>query len=116
MKTLIDAGNNVSQELHTDAHIKDRQVFRTVYHDDEALRKNERLRREGLMVRGTKLPMFDGQEVQYAFSIPTVEQYHRMKKDYPDLMQALVSKDASIRIPAARRFAIMKPEWCVLAD
>ena len=115
MKRLIERSKYKTVVEHTDAHNPTRQVYRTVYHDDEALDKNRRLRRDGLMVKGHRLPMFDGQRVHYAFSIPA-DQLALFQRDNPDFMTELRSKDDAIRMKAALRLAILHPEWSVLAD
>lgn len=115
MKKLVERTPYKTIIEHTDAHVKDRYVYETKYHDDVALDKNQRLRRDGLMVKGQRLPMFDGQRVHYAFSIPA-DRLALYERDNPDFMTELRSKDDAIRMKAGRRLSIEHPEWCVLAD
>ena len=116
MKTLLRAENGVSQTLHTDAHIKNRQVFRTVYHNDAALEKNKALRNSGLLRRGDKLSLLDGASVSFAFSFPTVEEYNMIRGKYPDIMDAIRSKDQKARESAARKLEILHPEYITISE
>ena len=116
MKTLLRAENGVSQTLHTDAHIKDRQVFRTVYHNDAALEKNKALRNSGLMRRGDSISLLEGATVSFAFSFPTVEEYNMVRNKYPDIMDALRSKDQHVRESAARKLELLCPQYITISE
>ena len=113
MKTVLHRSPGATQVMHRDAHDPNRQVFRTEFHDDHALAQNQRIRSAGLMKRGDEVM---GMPVHFAFSIPSVEKYNDLIRRYPDLMLALKSRDASIFLPAAKRFAKKFPEYCVLKE
>ncbi len=111
-KRLISQTPNTSTIMHTDAHVKNRQVFQTIFHDDESLEKTKRLRDAEIFKRGTKIPFAD-QQVYHAFSIPE-GRYALLKRDFPDMMEAIKSKDEAVRMKAARELSILHPEFVVL--
>jgi len=112
MKSVISQTPNTTTVMHTDAHVKNRQVFQTIYHDDESLKKTKALRDEEIFKKGTKIP-FGDQQVYHAFSIPE-GRYALLKRDYPDMMAAIHSRDEAVRMKAARELSIIHPEFVVL--
>ncbi len=105
-------------EIIRDDHDESGQYYfhQTVY-DDPVLARNKRIRLEGLMAQGQRLPALghgDSVEVAFAFSIPQ-DQFARLKRDDPDLLAGLTSTDPEENLKAARRLQLLHPEWSVLA-
>ena len=90
-----------------------RVTARTLVHDDSVLKANEKLRAEGPLKRGDKLPLVPaGAEVITAFSIPIYwASWLRHKR--PDIWHGLHSRDQVDRERAMRILADMHPEWVV---
>jgi hypothetical protein len=97
--------------IHVDAHNPDRAVIRSREYDKHFLERNKRIRLEGLMKKGQRLP-FDGSEVRYAFSIPPV-QHARLRRTDPDIIAMLDSKDIEENLKGAQRLAMLHPEWLI---
>ena len=114
-KRLINSNESMTRIMHTDKHAPGRQVFQTIYHDDAALEQNKRIRLDGLMVRGQKLPIIDA-PVSFAFSFPSVERRDAVAARHPDIFADIRSKDQYIRENAARKLSILHPEFCTLAE
>ncbi len=114
-KRLISHDSAMTKIMHTDPHAPGRQVFQSIFHDDAALEQNKKLRNSGLMKRGDILPIVDA-SVSYAFSFPSVERYAQIQQQYPDIFEALRSKDQRIREDAGRRLALLHPEFCTLSE
>ena len=112
MKSLISSTPNTTTVMHTDAHVADRQVFETIYHDDDALKKTKRLRDEQVLKKGDKIA-FGDQQVYHAFSIPE-GYYALLKRDEPEMMTNILSMDESTRMKAAMQLSILHPEFVVL--
>lgn len=103
--------------IRDDSDETGRYFFHTEYFDDPILQRNKRIRLEGLMPKDHKIPAFgegEGCNVRYAFSIPP-DQFSLFLRDYPELNDALMSNDESVRMRAAERLKRMKPEWCITA-
>ena len=115
-RTLLHQAPGVQQVLHTDPHMKDRQVFRTVFHNDAALRRNEQIRNSGMMRRGDKMSVLDGATVSHAFSFPTIEEYQMIRRKYPDIMDALRSKDQAVREKAADQLQLLCPQYVTISE
>lgn len=114
MKEVINRTPTGTTTLVRDEHDESgRYYVHQVEHDDHILDRNKRIRLEGLMPEGKKVPLI-GDEMRFTFSIPPM-QYTRLLKREPDLMRELSGKDHDARIKAARRLSIMHPEWCTLA-
>lgn len=118
MKKIIEqsASKRVSL-IRDDSDESGRYYFHTEYNDDHVLERNKRIRLEGLMPKDHKIPAFGegySTHVRYAFSIPE-DQFALFIRDYPDLHQALMSNDESVRMRAAERLKREKPHWCITA-
>ena len=87
----------------------------TKINDDAHVERNKRIRLEGLLPRGRKMSVLDNAEVQFAFSIPPMV-YHFLLKKERDLMDQIQSKDEQTRTAAARRFALLYPQYCMTAS
>jgi len=95
-------------DRHEEVH-----VHTTIY-DDEHLERNKRIRLEGLLPKGRKIPVLDGADIQFAFSIPPIA-YQLLLKKEKELLSQINDRDASIREKAARQFAIKYPQYCIMA-
>ena len=114
MKAIIDVGRRSVTRLITDAHVDGVYNFHTEYLNDDLHDRNQRIRLEGLMQRGQRLPLMDGAEATHCFSIP-VDEWALLKRDYPDLVSGLESKDIEENNKAAERLRILKPHWYTMA-
>lgn len=118
MKEVIHRTPYSRTEVVRDDHDESGQYyFHQIVFDDHVLERNKRIRLEGLMHQGQKLPALghgDSVEVGFAFSIPQ-DMFARLKRDHPDIMAGLLSKDVEENLKAARRLRILHPEWSVLA-
>ena len=92
-----------------------RVTARTVVNDDPILEANARLRSEGPLSRGDRIPLGpEGAEVITAFSIPLYwATWLRHKR--PDLWFGLHSRDQIDREKAMKTLADLHPEWVVVS-
>lgn len=85
--------------------------------DDPILERNRRVRLEGLMAKGQRLPGVakDGGDAQaaYAFSIPA-DQFARFQRDHVEIMLMLRDKDPQINMRGAQLLLEKHPEWSVM--
>lgn len=111
MKQVVDIDRFKKTELiRDDSDESGRYFFHTTYFDDGHLQRNKRIRLEGLMPRHKKLPLQEGSTAAYAFSIPS-SQWSLLRRDFPDIVAGLESRDVEENMKAARRLLILHPEW-----
>lgn len=113
IRTNIYNGRRRKAHVVSDAHVADQHYVHTVEYDDDILDQNQRIKSAGLVKQGDKNPLMDGGIIEYAFTIPSTWQWGLFQRKYPELYRQLMSTDDNERRRAARRLAIMKPEWLV---
>lgn len=112
MKDFQKTSPRTTQKVIRDE--SDRTYFHQVHEDVTKLYdRNKRIRLEGLMVRGQKLPAF-GDDVAFSFSMPE-NWRHYLKTNYPDVLDQLLSRDVEDNIKGARRLALLEPNWVTVA-
>ncbi len=103
--------------IRDDSDETGKYYFHQIIHDDHIVQRNKRIRLESLMTRGQKVPLLgqgDPGEIVHCFSIPT-EIWALVKRDYPDIVEGLLSKEPEIAQAAARRLEILYPQYSVMA-
>lgn len=114
MREVIDKTNRSVTTINRDEHDESgRYVFQTQIYNDDILARNKRKRLEGVITKGRKNKVIPG-GARFAFNM-TSEEWAIFKRDYPDIIEGLKSRDDSIRMQAGQRMQLLKPEWSVMA-
>lgn len=85
---------------------------KTTFHDDAALRQNERIRSSGMLEKG-RLGLHDNEDIRATISCPSVTQWNIFKKKFREVYKMLNSRDESERMSAVKRIQIIHPDWIV---
>ena len=96
-----------------DAHAPELIYLKTEIHDAEALARNARIRGERLLQQGARNPLIEGDVIGYAFSFPTVQNMEMVKRAEPDLWLQVTTGDEASRFAAARKLAVLYPEYVI---
>ena len=111
MKDVTRLDKNVTHKLVRDE--SDRTYWGELEEDTTHLYdRNKRIRLEGLMARGQKLPAF-GDHVAFSFSMPQTWNIW-LKRNHPDILAQLLDKDPEENLKGARRLALVQPEWVTI--
>lgn len=113
MSTRLDniadvSGITVTRMGHEDGKLC---VHRT-FHDDYALEKAKRLRESNIMAKA-KLSLHDNEDIRFAISCPSTEQWILFKRDHRDTYKLLTSRHEQERMKGARQIQLLHPEWVV---
>lgn len=100
--------------LYRPDHVDDQYTVHTEIQDDAALERNKRIRLEDLVKQGKPMPLHDGAPIEFAYSIPN-EHWAFFKRDHPDIVEGIRSKDHETRRKACRELSILHPEWVITA-
>lgn len=112
MRVNLNRTNRSLTTMNRDNHDKSgRYVFETKIYNDDVIEKNKRLRLESMIPVGRETPVIDG-GIRFSFSM-TPEEWGFFKRDYPDIVEGLRSRDDSIRNSSALRIKILHPEWSI---
>lgn len=112
-RRMIYNGRRRKAQIVSDAHAPDVMYVHTVEHDDDALDQNARIRSAGLLRQDSRFGLHDDSILEYAFSIPSVYQWGRFKREHPEIAKGLHSANDEERRKAARSLAVLKPQWLV---
>ncbi len=112
MKETSHLGDGVTHRLVRDE--SDRTYWGELKEDTTALyERNKRIRLEGLMESGQKIPTF-GDNVAFSFSMPRTWNIW-LKRNHPDILDQLMDKSPEENLKGARRLALVQPEWVTIA-
>jgi 1,4-alpha-glucan branching enzyme len=112
-ETIGQTPNSITQIYRPDHDESGKYTFHTKILNDHILERNKRIRLESLMTKGKSIPLLEA-GVEYAFSIAS-EEWGFFKRDYPDIVAGIRSKDEEERFKAARQLQILHPEWVIMA-
>jgi len=89
----------------------------TLFHDDEALRQNDRIRSSGMLDKG-KLGLHENEDYRAVISIPDVLQWNIFKKKHNDTYKLLTIKgttlaDEALRAKGITQLDILHPGWVI---
>ena len=110
--TFYDTGT-VKGKVHRDAHDQGKIYVETQIDDKRQIERNTKIRNEELLPSGSRSAFMDGDVIAYAFSFPTVQNYDLCKKEQPDLMKQAQTGTDTERFQAARRLAILYPQYVI---
>ena len=85
----------------------------TVFHDDNALNQNARIRSSGMLDKA-KLGLHENEDIRIVFSIPSSLQYTIFQKKHPETFKLLMSKVEHERMKGAKQMQILHPGWVVM--
>lgn len=89
-------------------------IFHTKIFNDAQLERNKRIRLEDLLTKSSRIPLHDGEKVDYAFSIPQ-EEWGFFCRDYPEIAKGIRDGDEQTRYNSALQLQILHPEWVIMA-
>lgn len=113
-RSLIRNDSRITSHIVQDAHDPSTVYVETTDHDAQALDQIQRVKQAELLSQGQAFGAHEGAVLEYAFSIPSTWQWARFKRDHPDIARGLHSPNDTERLKAARRLALMKPQWVVM--
>jgi len=109
---IVDYGSNsITRFFRND---KDTMLKQTTFYDDKALALNDKIRKSGILENHTS-NIFDehAHDTRALISCPSVEQWELFKKQEPEVMKNLYSKDRDERMSAVKAIGLLHPSWLV---
>ena len=113
MKHCYFNDGTVKGTIARDAHDQSKIYMHTEIDDKKQLDINQKIRNEGLLPSGSASKLMDGDVIAYAFSFPTIQNYEMCKRDQPDLMRQVEKGTDTERMTAARKLAILYPQYII---
>ena len=84
---------------------------RTIFYDDAALDKNNKIRNSGMLDKA-KLGLHENEDMRMVISCPSTLQWSMFKTKHAETYKLLTSKNSeSDRIKGAKQLEILYPAW-----
>lgn len=113
-KIILSESPDHRTEAVRDAHDPaGRYTIATTYHDEEIASRNKKNRDAKKVKPGDPFPLHKG-EVIYLFKANPIQWAH-FKRQHPELVASLMSRDQFAREKAAADIKALHPEWVVTA-
>ena len=84
------------------------------FYDEGSLRRNHELRKAGVLNRG-KLGLHDNEDIRYAISVPSADQWQLWKAANPDIYKLIKSPLEHDRMRGCKQLHILKPDWVIMS-